>query len=75
MEKISNILFKRQSKSQKNKNKPPPEDRKEIDPLTCQTCGEKFPSRNQMFKHINELGHGILKEVSKIRKNPKSNKK
>ena len=27
--------------------------------MDCATCGESFPSRNQLFKHLTELGHGV----------------
>ncbi|KAI5073459.1 hypothetical protein GOP47_0011472 [Adiantum capillus-veneris] len=29
--------------------------------LTCETCGEDFDSRNQLFKHISATKHAILK--------------
>ena len=27
--------------------------------FTCATCGEGFPSRNQLFKHLERTGHGV----------------
>lgn len=27
--------------------------------LECATCGQSFSSRNQLFKHLKELGHGV----------------
>ncbi|KAL7459217.1 hypothetical protein ACHAWC_011220 [Mediolabrus comicus] len=27
--------------------------------MDCATCGQSFPSRNQLFKHLKELGHGV----------------
>ncbi|KAJ2161346.1 hypothetical protein GGF46_001524 [Coemansia sp. RSA 552] len=27
--------------------------------LACNVCGEGFPSRNQLFAHVNELGHAL----------------
>ncbi|CAG9461507.1 unnamed protein product [Pedinophyceae sp. YPF-701] len=29
--------------------------------LKCSVCGEEFPSRNQLFKHIKTTGHAALK--------------
>ncbi|KAI5082640.1 hypothetical protein GOP47_0002383 [Adiantum capillus-veneris] len=29
--------------------------------LTCETCGEDFDSRNQLFKHVSATKHAILK--------------
>jgi 16S rRNA C967 or C1407 C5-methylase (RsmB/RsmF family) len=27
--------------------------------MDCATCGKSFPSRNQLFSHLKELGHGV----------------
>jgi len=27
--------------------------------MDCATCGQSFSSRNQLFKHLKELGHGV----------------
>ncbi|KAL7497067.1 hypothetical protein ACHAWT_008443 [Skeletonema menzelii] len=27
--------------------------------MDCAACGQSFPSRNQLFKHLKELGHGV----------------
>ena len=27
--------------------------------MECATCGQSFSSRNQLFKHLKELGHGV----------------
>src|SRR6056300_1354835 len=32
--------------------------------MDCATCGQSFPSRNQLFKHLKELGHGVQLQPS-----------
>ncbi|KAL2610793.1 hypothetical protein R1flu_022485 [Riccia fluitans] len=41
-------------KKMKTAPKPPP-------PNTCDTCGENFESRNQLFRHITVTSHGSMK--------------
>jgi hypothetical protein len=33
----------------------------EVDELTCKVCGMACPSRNQLFKHIQQTGHAAFK--------------
>lgn len=40
----------------------------------CSVCGEEFPSRTQLFKHIKESGHAVLKEMPREAA-PKAGKK
>eukprot|EP01018_Ginkgo_biloba_P014139 Gb_36905 [translate_table: standard] len=46
---------KRQAKSKKGKSAP------KFAGNTCETCGEDFDSRNQLFLHISGTGHAMLK--------------
>lgn len=32
--------------------------------LECATCGQPFPSRNKLFKHLNDSGHGVETQSS-----------
>ena len=34
---------------------------REGDELTCKVCGMAYPSRNQLFKHIQQTGHAAFK--------------
>ncbi len=44
--------------------------------LDCATCGQSFSSRNQLFKHLKELGHGVqtADDKSNSTSSDKSNK-
>ena len=47
-------LAAKREKQRAEKAQAPPE-------LGCQICHAKFPSRNQLFKHISATGHAQLK--------------